>query len=552
MDVNLEKFSIPISQLLGIKDKKEFASLISGDSKGYEKLNDLQKTGLSVCRLLFVLLKTTNESSSLSNNISAHINDNTSENNLDKSLKNVIVIANEMDKDLIDTAPSALSGAATGLGYSNDLSSALSLAQYIINLGYKAVASQNDTALSIPLAIEAGLGEYARNGLLITKKFGPPENFAIYLMAFVVIGSVVSDSIIKGIISTLFGAVIALIGEDTITGQFKMTMGIDELESGMALVPLLIGVFVISEVIIQAEKAAKVKMIDLDKSKLDDPTAHYFTWPEFKRCFPLMFRSSIYGSLIGMMPGLGSSVACFVAYGEEKRKAKNKDKWGTGVVEGIAAPESANNAVSGPSMIPLLTLGIPGSTIAAVLIGMFLVNGLQVGPQIFATEPPLFVAGRMMSPREFIFGIFAAGLVGIACYAIIGYFAAPLIGRAIAILPTQYLYPFIFMISLAASYSSRASIWDVGFAILFGIIGYGMRRTNFSAAAFIIAFVLTSSMEEAFRQSMIISDNGIWLFFSFEYQNKFSYAPIFLLIGAAVVIIRAVSSMSKNKNVTPK
>ena len=385
-----------------------------------------------------------------------------------------------------------------------------------------------------------------------TKKFGPPENFAIYLMAFVVIGSVVSDSIIKGIISTLFGAVIALIGEDTITGQFKMTMGIDELESGMALVPLLIGVFVISEVIIQAEKAAKVKMIDLDKSKLDDPTAHYFTWPEFKRCFPLMFRSSIYGSLIGMMPGLGSSVACFVAYGEEKRKAKNKDKWGTGVVEGIAAPESANNAVSGPSMIPLLTLGIPGSTIAAVLIGMFLVNGLQVGPQIFATEPPLFVAGQMMSPREFIFGIFAAGLVGIACYAVIGYFTAPLIGRAIAILPTQYLYPFIFMISLAASYSSRASIWDVGFAILFGVIGYGMRRTNFSAAAFIIAFVLTSSMEEAFRQSMIISDNGIWLFFSFEYQNKFSYAPIFLLIGAAVVIIRAVSSMSKNKNVTPK
>lgn len=380
-----------------------------------------------------------------------------------------------------------------------------------------------------------------------TKQFGPPENFAIYLMAFFVVGSVVGDSIIKGIISTLFGAAIALIGEDTITGQFKMTMGIDELESGMALVPLLIGVFVISEVIIQAEKAAKVKMIDIDKIKLDDPSAHYFTWPEFKRCFPLMFRSSIYGSLIGMMPGLGSSVACFVAYGEEKRRAKNKDEWGTGVVEGIAAPESANNAVSGPSMIPLLTLGIPGSTIAAVLIGMFLVNGLQVGPQIFATEPPLFVAGQMMSPREFIFGVFAAGLVGIGAYAIIGYFAAPMIGKAIAVLPTQYLYPVIFMISLAASYSSRASIWDVGFAILFGVIGYGMRRTNFSAAAFIIAFVLTSSMEEAFRQSMIISDVGIMVFFNFEYQNKFSYAPIFLIIGAVVVGIRAFSIMSKNK-----
>jgi len=369
-----------------------------------------------------------------------------------------------------------------------------------------------------------------------TRQFGPPENFAIYLMAFVVIGSVVSDSIIKGIISTLFGAVVGLIGEDIITGQFKMTMGIDELESGMALVPLLIGVFVISEVIIQAEKAAKVKMTDLAPEKVDNPTAHYFTWPEFKRCVPLMFRSSIYGSLIGMMPGLGSSVACFVAYGEEKRRSKKKDEWGTGIVEGIAAPESANNAVSGPSMIPLLTLGIPGSTIAAVLIGMFLVNGLQ----------PV-MGGQLISPREFIFGIFAAGLIGIACYALIGYFAAPFIGRMIAILPTQYLYPFIFMTALAASYSSRASIWDVGFAILFGVIGYAMRRTNFSAAAFIIAFVLTSSMEEAFRQSMIISDKGFLVFTSFEYQGKFSYAPIFLLIGAAVVLFRTWSSYRARK-----
>lgn len=405
-------------------------------------------------------------------------------------------------------------------------------------------------------AVASAYGDYFGEIVLIfgavtiaafTKQFGPPENFAIYLMAFVVIGSVVSDSIIKGIISTLFGAAIALIGEDTITGQFKMTMGIDELESGMALVPLLIGVFVISEVIIQAEKNAKVKMVDMASDKLDDPTSHYFTWAEFKRCFPLMFRSSIIGSLIGMMPGLGSSVACFVAYGEEKRRSKVKEKWGTGIVEGIAAPESANNAVSGPSMIPLLSLGIPGSTIAAVLIGMFLVNGLQVGPQIFATEPPLFVSGQLMSPREFIFGIFAAGLIGIACYATIGYFFAPLIGKAIAILPTQYLYPFIFMISLAASYSSRASIWDVGFAILFGVIGYGMRRTNFSAAAFIIAFVLTASMEESFRQSMIISDSGVMVFLKFEYMGKFSYAPIFLIIGALVVGVRTYSTISKSK-----
>lgn len=405
--------------------------------------------------------------------------------------------------------------------------------------------------------VASAFGDYSGEIVLIfgavaiaafTRKFGPPENFAIYLMAFVVIGSVVSDSIIKGILSTLFGGVVGLIGEDVITGQFKMTMGIDELESGMALVPLLIGVFVISEVIIQAEKSAKVKMIDLAPDGDVDPTDHYFTWPEFKRCVPLMFRSSIYGSLIGMMPGLGSSVACFVAYGEEKRRAKNKNDWGTGVVEGVAAPESANNAVSGPSMIPLLTLGIPGSTIAAVLIGMFLVNGLQPGPTIFSSDTTVsyFVPSTKdffeITSREYIFAVFAAGLVGIGAYSLIGYFGAPLVGRVIALLPTQYLYPFIFMTALGASYSSRASIWDVGFALLFGVIGYAMRRTNFSAAAFIIAFVLTASMEESFRQSMIIADNGLWIFLNFEYQGKFSYAPIFLLIGLAVVLLRSWST----------
>ena len=142
-----------------------------------------------------------------------------------------------------------------------------------------------------------------------------------------------------------------------------------------------------------------------------------------------MFRSSIVGSLIGMMPGLGSSVALLLM--AKKRRATNKDKWGTGVVEGIAAPEQ-------PTMLFLAVYdtapyaGNSGSTIAAVLIGMFLVNGLQVGPQIFATEPPLFMGGQLISPREFIFGMFAAGLVGIACYALIGYSMAPLISRLIA------------------------------------------------------------------------------------------------------------------------
>ena len=349
------------------------------------------------------------------------------------------------------------------------------------------------------------------------------------------------NSILKGLLSTVFGGLVGLIGEDVITGEQRMTLGIPELESGMALVPLLIGVFVISEVIVQAEKAAKVTLNQTNPALLDQPDSNHFTWNEFKRCFPIMCRSSIIGSVIGMMPGLGSSVACFVAYGEEKRRSKTPEKWGTGIVEGVAAPESANNAVSGPSMIPLLSLGIPGSTIAAVLIGVFIIHGLQVGPQIFDDQNQIIVGVQVMTSREFIFALFAAGLVGIAAYGIIGYWAAPLIGRTIALIPQNYLYPFIVATAIAASFSSRSSIADVGFAILFGVIGYGMRRTNFSAAAFIIAFVLAGNMEEAFRQAMMISDNGLLNFVTEPISASF------LAIGLGMLTFRISKQLRKIK-----
>ena len=362
-----------------------------------------------------------------------------------------------------------------------------------------------------------------------TSTFGPTEYFCIYVMAFIVIGSVVAQSVIKGILSTLLGAIVALIGLDTLTAEPRMTMGFPELEDGLALVPLLIGVFVISEIIIQAEKAAKAHLDGLSVAS-SNSSANHMTWEEFRSCIPLMLRSSMVGSFIGMMPGLGSSVACFVAYGEEKRRAKEPEKWGTGIVEGIAAPESANNAVSGPSMIPLLTLGIPGSTVAAILIGVFLIHGIQVGPTLF-TNP--------MS-RELIFSLFAAGLLGIAAYGAMGYWAGPAIGKAIAYLPPRVLYPFIFLTAIAAAYSSRASILDVAVALLFGVIGYAMRRTEFSTAAFVIAFVLSKNAEEAYRQALLLSDDGHLIFV------KEPVALGFLLVGTAVLIFRSVSVLRKS------
>ena len=364
-----------------------------------------------------------------------------------------------------------------------------------------------------------------------TSSFGPTEYFAIYLMAYIVIGSVVGKSILKGILSTVFGAIIAMIGLDTITGEPRMTMGLLELQDGLSLVPLLIGVFVISEVIIQAERAALSKIAEVDTSEVRDPTSNHMTLEEFKRCVPLMLRSSVTGSFIGMMPGLGSSIACFVAYGEERRRSKQPEKWGIGIVEGIAAPEAANNAVSGPSMIPLLTLGIPGSTIAAILIGVFLIHGIQVGPVIF--EDPI--------SRELIFSLFAAGLVGIACYGTLGYLGGPLIGKLIGYIPTSILYPFIFLTAVAAAFSTRASIVDVVIALIFGIVGYLMRRTEFSTAAFIIGFVLSKNAEEALRQTMLLSDDGLLIFV------KEPVALTFLLIGFGVLTFRAVSTTFRSR-----
>jgi len=362
-----------------------------------------------------------------------------------------------------------------------------------------------------------------------TEHMGPPEYFAVYVMAFVVIGSVIGKSIIKGLISTLLGILCGTVGQDPITGDTRFGFGTLELESGLSLVPLLIGVFVLSEVLVQAEQDTRWSHADRQEPASADPTNDYMTLQEIKTCLPVMFRSTLVGTFVGLMPGLGSAVACFIAYSEEKRRSKNPERWGTGIVEGVVAPESSNNAVSGPSMIPLLTLGIPGSTIAAILTGVFLIHGIIVGPTIFT------------SSRDLVFGLFAAGLIGIAMYGLMGYFGSPIIGRVISRVPARLIYPFVFLTAFIAAYSSSSSTFDILLMSFFGLFGYAMRRFDFSAAAFIIAFVLTKGAEEALRQSLIMSESGGDIFL------ERPVALTFIAIGLLVMIGRAVS-MARQRN----
>lgn len=361
----------------------------------------------------------------------------------------------------------------------------------------------------------------------IALKLGPPETFAIYFAAFVVIGSVIGKSIVKGLASAVIGILIAMVGLDPISSEERFTFGSFELSNGIGLVPLMIGVFVLGEVFAQMEERRKSKgEIEENESSED---GNNLTWDEYKPCLPHALRGGFIGAGIGVLPGLGSAIAAFISYGEGKRRASNPEKWGKGALEGVAAPEAANNAVSGPSMAPLLTLGIPGSTIGAILLGVFLIHGIQVGPTLFLTD------------KELVYQLFACGMLGIIAYGVIGYFGATQVARLILKIPTNVLYPMIFMTSFVAAYSARGSMFDVTVMTVAGFGGWLMRKYEFNIAACVISFVLAKGAEETFRQSLLMSEGGAMIFV----ERPIAFG--FLLLGLAAMGLRVRGIMKERK-----
>ncbi len=361
----------------------------------------------------------------------------------------------------------------------------------------------------------------------IALKLGPPETFAIYFAAFVVIGSVIGKSITKGLASALLGILVAMIGLDPISSEERFTFGSFELSNGIGLVPLMIGVFVLGEVFAQLEERQKSK--DAIKENVTDPEGHSLSFDEYKPCIPHAVRGGFIGAGIGVLPGLGSAIAAFISYGEGKHRARNPEQWGNGALEGVAAPEAANNAVSGPSMAPLLTLGIPGSTIGAILLGVFLIHGIQVGPTLFLTD------------KELVYQLFACGMLGILAYGLIGFFGATQVARLILKVPTSVLYPLIFLTAFVAAYSARGSMFDVTVMTVAGFAGWLMRKFEFNVAAFVISFVLAKGAEETFRQALLMSDGGALIFV------ERPIAAAFILIGLAAMGFRIRSIMKERR-----
>jgi len=377
--------------------------------------------------------------------------------------------------------------------------------------------------------IASAMGDTFSETLLITSsayiavyaaKMGPPEYTAVYFCAFIIISSLIGTSIVKGLLSTLLGILLALIGFDPITAEERYVFGVDYLLEGVTLVPVLLGLFVMSEVLLQVTNRIQLHGNRSIAPRSDKPEDNRVTWPEFRRCLPVIAKSTGSGTIIGMLPGIGASVACFVAYAEARRSSKNKDTWGKGEIEGVAAAEAANNATSGANLIPLLTLGVPGSVSAALLAGVMLIHGITIGPSVFETD------------GQIIYGLFASGLLCIFSYFVIGYWGSGLVGRMIAVVPAQMIYPFIFITCFVASYALRQALFDLTVMMCFGIVGYVMKKAEFSIPAFIIAFILAGGAERSLRQAMMMDDNGAMIFF------ERPIALAFFAIGILTIVLR--------------
>jgi len=317
--------------------------------------------------------------------------------------------------------------------------------------------------------------------------FGPPEYFALAILGLTIISSLSSDNLIKGLIATLLGLLLTTVGVDPFTGFPRFTFGMSELGDGFAFIPALIGLFAIGEVLIQAENF-------IPKSKVIDQFSKQFpNWKMIRKLWKVIIKSSIVGTIIGAIPGAGGTVATFIAYDQAKKSSKSPEQFGKGSLEGVAAPEAANNAAVGGALIPLLTLGIPGSASSAVLIGALFMHGLVPGPELFIKQSDL------------VYGLFAALLIANIFMLIIGWWGNRLFVKVIAI-PPAILLAIIPAFAVVGSYTINRSIFDVGTCICFGILGWLLKRNNIPTAPVVLGLILGFMVEANLRRTLLMGD----------------------------------------------
>jgi putative tricarboxylic transport membrane protein len=324
-------------------------------------------------------------------------------------------------------------------------------------------------------------------------KFGPPEMFAVFMIAFILLGSLGRGSFFKTMPMVFIGLLIGTIGMDPVTGVLRFTHGINELYDGIGFLPVAMGALGISEVLMGTEESL-VKIIHKVKLRELLPTRE-----ELRASWGPIFRGSGLGFVIGLLPGSAHVLSSFVSYMVEKRVARNPEEFGTGRIEGVAGPETANNAATGGAMIPFMALGIPtGPTIAVMMIAL-LIHGVRPGPLFISEQPQIF------------WGLIASMYIGNIILVILN---LPLVGIFVNLLrvPFRILFPLILLISLAGTFSVNNSIFDLGTLIAFGVVGYVFRKLEFDIAPGMLAMIIGPTMELAFRQSLMRSGGSFSIF----------------------------------------
>jgi len=357
-----------------------------------------------------------------------------------------------------------------------------------------------DVVSNLSLILFAGwLASFALN-------FGPPEFFALIFFSLTIIAGVSGDSLLRGTLSAVAGLILATVGLDLVYGTNRFTFGDSNLMGGLNFIAVLIGLFAIPEVIAMAW----------------DPTGHlgkarslgksWVTFREYKDSFFSIIRGSIIGVILGSIPGIGAAPSAFLSYSEARRTSKNKGNFGKGEIEGVAAAEAGNNGVAGATLIPLLALGVPGDVITAIIIGAFMIHGLQPGPMMFIMNVDI-IYGLFIGLIVSSVMLFAVGSVAIRAF------------RYVADVPKRILMPAVLVLCIYGVFAVNNNIFDVGVMFAMGWLGYVMLRTRIPAAPFLIAFILGPLLEDNFRQSMLMSGGDMavfvrgpitWAFWSFS------------------------------------
>ena len=347
----------------------------------------------------------------------------------------------------------------------------------------------------------------------VALKFGPPEFVGLIFLGLTMVTYLSSGSMAKALMMAIVGLLISYIGTDIVTGRERFTLGIDTITGGFDIVPMAMGLFGISEVLLnlslsEADREVfQTKLRDLLPSKQD-----------WKDSSGPIARGSILGFFLGLIPGGGGLIASFVSYAMEKRIAKHPETFGTGDIRGVAGPESANNAGAMGAFIPMLTMGIPCNVVLAILMGALMIHGVTPGPRTLVEHPRIF------------WGVVGSMYVGNLMLLLLN---LPLIGLWVRLLKVPYfiLFPFIFLFCLIGAYTVGNNVNDVYIMILFGILGYVMKKYGYEPAPLVLAFILGPMFENAFRQSLIISDGSTLIFLSRPIAATFLLISFIFLVS---------------------